>query len=107
MPERTTLDDLDGSPHAEVFDRGEPRTVRLRLDADERVPAHSHPGTNVIFHLLSGRVDLTLDGEVYDLDAGDLVRFDGDCRISPNALTASTALVVFAPDAGGADSTEA
>lgn len=98
MPEITPLDELDETPHAEVFERREPRTVRLRLDADQRVPEHTHPGTNVVLHLLSGRLQLTLGDEVYEVEPGQLVRFSGDQQVSPYAVEPSTAVVVFAPD---------
>lgn len=97
MPERTTLSTLSETPHAEVFETRRPRTVRLRLDADERVPRHTHEGTDVVLHLLDGRVELTLDDETYDLEAGDLIRFSGDREVSPYAVEPSTAVVVFAP----------
>lgn len=97
MPERTTLSDLDDTPHAEVFETRRPRTVRLELDADERVPRHTHEGTNVVLHLLSGRLELTLDDETYDLTAGEVIRFSGDREVSPYAVEPSTAVVVFAP----------
>jgi quercetin dioxygenase-like cupin family protein len=97
MPERTTLSDLDDRPHAEVFETRQPRTVRLALDAGERVPQHTHEGTNVILHLLDGRLELTLDDETYALDAGELIRFSGDRAVSPYAVESSRAVVVFAP----------
>ncbi|WP_254764163.1 cupin domain-containing protein [Natrinema marinum] len=97
MPERTSLDDLESAPHAEVFEDRSPRTVRLRLATDERVPEHRHPDSNVVLHLVDGALELTLGDEVYDLEPGDVVRFDGDQDISPHALENSTALVVFAP----------
>ena len=97
MPELTSLSDLTETPHAEVFDDGEPRTVRLQLEADERIPEHRHPKSNVVFHLLSGSLELALDGETHELESGDLVRFDGDCEVSPRALEESTAVIVFAP----------
>ncbi|MDG5821770.1 cupin domain-containing protein [Natronococcus sp. A-GB7] len=97
MPELTSLSDLTGTPHAEVFDDGgDPRAVRLQLEADERIPEHRHPESNVVFQLLSGSLELSLDGEPYELESGDLVRFDGDQDISPHALEESTAVVVFA-----------
>jgi len=95
MPERTTLTDLDDTPHAEVFETRRPRTVRLELDAGERVPRHTHEGTNVVLHLVSGRLELTLDDETHVLDAGELIRFDGDREVSPYAVEPSTAVVVF------------
>lgn len=97
MPERTTLDDLTGTPHAAVFERDRPRTVRLRLDAGERVPPHTHPERDVVVHLVSGRLELSLDGETYDLRPGELVRFDGEREVSPHAVEPSTAVVVLAP----------
>lgn len=97
MPERTTLDELAQTPHAEVFEEPRPRTVRLELDEGEGVPAHSHPGTNIVLHLLSGRLELTLDGEEYDLRPGQVMRFSGEREIEPTATEPSTALLVFAP----------
>jgi len=76
MPERTTLADPDDRPHVEVFERRRPRTVRLELDADERVPRHTHEGTNVVLHLL--------------------IQFSGDRGVSPYAVEPST-VVGFAP----------
>ena len=95
MPELTSLSDLMDTPHVEVFDDGEPRTVRLQLEAGERIPEHRHPESDVVFHLLSGSLELSLDGEPYELVEGDLVRFDGDREVSPHALEESTAIVVF------------
>jgi quercetin dioxygenase-like cupin family protein len=75
---------------------GEPRTVLLTLAADERVPAHSHPDRAVVFHVLDGEIELTLDDETTTLQAGELARFGGDCDISPYAPTESRALVILA-----------
>jgi quercetin dioxygenase-like cupin family protein len=97
MPERTTLADLDDRPHAEVFETRRPRTVRLELDDGERVPRHTHEGTDVVLHVLTGHLELTLDDETYALDAGELIRFSGDREVSPYAVEQSTAVVVFAP----------
>lgn len=96
VPEQHSLDDLTGEPHAVVFDDS-PRTVRLSLAAGESMPEHDHPGEDVLFVLLSGRLDLVLDGEPYELTDGDLVRLDGECRIEPRAVEDSVGLVVFAP----------
>lgn len=94
--ERASVPDLEGEPHAEVFAE-RPRTVRLRLDAGEAVPAHRHPGDDVLFYVVEGRLDLSVGGESYDLEAGDAVRFDGDREVAPRAEEPTTALVVFAP----------
>lgn len=97
MPEITTLDELTKSPHAEVFEKRRPRTVRLTLDAGEGVPAHSHPGTDIVLHLLSGRLELSLDDETHEVESGQLVRFSGERQVSPHALEPSTAVIVLAP----------
>lgn len=94
MPEITTLADLEGT-HAKVFD--DPRTVRLELDADQRIPPHTHSGTEIVLHLLSGRLELTLGEDTHDLTPGQLVRFHGDQDISPYAPEPSTAVLVFVP----------
>lgn len=97
MPQQTTLDDLEQTPHAEVFDQPSPRTVRLQLDADERIPPHTHPETEIVLHLVSGHLELTVGERTYELHAGDLVQFSGDREVSPRAIDPSTAVLVFAP----------
>lgn len=97
MPEITALSDLTKTPGADVFERREPRTVRLHLDADQHIPPHRHPGTNVVLHVLEGRLELTLDDDTYELGAGELIRFSGDRDVSPHALDDSVAILVFAP----------
>lgn len=97
MPETSSLEVLEETPHAEVFDERQPRTVRLELDADQRIPRHTHRGKDVVLHLLSGHLELTLDDETYELRPDDLVRFSGEREVSPYAVEASTAVVVFAP----------
>lgn len=97
MTEITALADLDGEPHANVFPGTEPKTVRLSLAAGERVAAHSHPGRDVVLHLLDGAIELELDDETHTLEANDVARFDGEREISPVATEPSTALIVLAP----------
>ncbi|WP_227132688.1 cupin domain-containing protein [Halorubellus salinus] len=94
--EHVSLDDLDARPHAAVFESG-PKTVRLALDAGESVPAHAHPGKDVLFHVLDGEMDVVLDGESTTVAGGDVLRFDGEREIRPEAVTDATALVVLAP----------
>lgn len=97
MPTVRTLDDIEGQPHANVFPDAEPKTIRLHLAADESVPEHTHPGRDIVLHLLDGRLELALDDETHTLTAGDVARFEGEREISPTALEESTALVVLAP----------
>lgn len=97
MPEHSTISELRETPHAEVFETREPRTVRLELDAGEGVPAHTHPGTNIVLHLLSGELELSLDDERYEVEPGELVRFSGEREVEPRAVEHSIAIIVFAP----------
>ena len=92
--ERATLDG-DGDNRTRLFD-GEPETIRLTLDGGESIPAHKHPGRDIVFLLRSGAVDLTLGDETVSLSPGDIVRFDGDQDISPAATADSEALLVLA-----------
>lgn len=94
--EEASLPDLPESGRVTLFER-EPQTVRLALDAGETVPAHRHPDRNIVFHLLSGELDLVLGDETISLTAGDVVRFAGDQDISPRAETDCEALLVLAP----------
>lgn len=96
MLDVVTLADVEETPHAEVF-ADPPRTVRLALSAGESMPPHRHPGEAVLLHVLSGELELRLDGDARELAAGDLVRFDGEREIEPAAVTDAVALVVFAP----------
>lgn len=100
MSEIASLGELESKPHAEVFETPRPRTVRLALDADERIPPHTHPGQDIVLHLVEGQLELTLDDETFELRPGELARFGGDCEISPRAVEPSTAVVVFAPADG-------
>lgn len=95
MPERIALADLERTPHERVFDR--PRTVRLSIDEGERVPPHSHPDTDVVLVCLSGRLELSLDGDIYEVGADELVRFSGDREVAPVAREDTIAVIVFAP----------
>jgi quercetin dioxygenase-like cupin family protein len=96
MPTIETLSALEGSPHANVFPNDEPKTIRLTLDEGESVPAHSHPGRDIVCYLLEGELDLTLGDESYSVTAGDVARFEGEQEIAPEAVEASTALIVLA-----------
>lgn len=97
--ELTHLPDLEGSPHDEVFDGGDPRTVRLHLEAGESVPPHRHPEATVVLYLVSGRLELEVGPNAHILQAGDAIRFDGRQEVSPEAIEETVALVVLAPRA--------
>jgi len=98
MVDLVDLADLDASPHAVVFEDA-PRTVELALEAGEGVPAHSHPGTYVVLSVVSGRLEVTLDGTAYEVGAGTVMRFPGDREVTPRAIEDAVALLVFVPAA--------
>jgi quercetin dioxygenase-like cupin family protein len=91
-----SFDELSGVPHANVFPDAEPKTIRLTLPEGDSVPPHRHPGRDIVFHLLDGRVELTLDEETHDVTAGEIARFEGEREISPRAVEDSVALIVLA-----------
>lgn len=94
--ERVTLADLEAAPHARVFD-GEPQTIRLALEEGETIAPHRHPDRQIVLHLLEGRLAVTVGDDEYEVNAGELVRFDGNQDISPTALEDSTAVLVLSP----------
>ena len=96
MTTKRTLADLDDDPTAVVFPGEEPKTVRLALDAGERVAPHRHPDRQVVLAVLDGRLTLDVGGETHALAAGETVRFDGRLEVSPSAETDVTALLVLA-----------
>ena len=95
MTDRVHLPDLAGDGRGVLFD-GEPKTVRLALDAGDEVPPHRHPGRVIVCHVLEGEIAMSLDDDTLALGAGDVVRFDGDQDISPAAETDAVALLVLA-----------
>lgn len=106
MPDLISLDDLTETPHENVFPGSEPKTVRLELEAGEEIPAHDHPERQIVLYLVSGALDVTLDGETHALESGDVLRFDGRRTVAPAARADSTALLVLAPRADDADNTD-
>ena len=88
---------LDGEPHADAFPGKEPKTIRLSLEAGERVPEHEHPDRTVLFHALEGAIDVALDGDTRRVEAGEILRFEGESTVRPTAVEDAVALVVLAP----------
>jgi len=95
MSEVVHLPDREGDGRGVLFE-GAPKTVRLSLDAGDRVPPHQHPGTEVVCYVVEGAVEMSLGDETVDLSAGDAARFSGDQDVSPAAREDSVALLVLA-----------
>ena len=92
--------EVQGAPHAQLFPESEPKTVRLTLEAGERVEPHRHPGREIVFYIIDGAIELQLGPENHELETGDVARFEGDQDISPLATEGSTALIVLARQSG-------
>lgn len=88
----------DGDGTVRPFDAdAEPEVVRLSLEAGESVPPHTHPGRGVVFCVLEGVCEVTVDGDTRRLAAGECLQFDGEREVSPAATDdeSATALVVL------------
>ena len=92
-----SIEQLEGTPHANVFPTDEPKTIRLTLSEGEQVEPHDHPDREIILYLISGELELRLGEDSYRVNKGDVVHFDGAQDISPSANKDSTALLVLAP----------
>jgi quercetin dioxygenase-like cupin family protein len=95
MSDVVHLPDHGGDGRGVLFD-GAPKTVRLALDAGDRVPPHQHPGTEIVCYVVEGEIEMGLGDETIDLVGGDAARFSGDQDISPRAREDSVALLVLA-----------
>ncbi|MDO5732742.1 MAG: cupin domain-containing protein [Eubacteriales bacterium] len=70
------------------------KLVHRPLTAGAEIAPHSHPGMEVCFFLLSGRVDVCLDGEEHHILVGpQALSFDGQHEISARAEEVSEAVV--------------
>jgi len=95
MTELVHLPDREDDGRGILFE-GAPKTVRLALEAGDRVPPHQHPDREVVCYVIDGELEIDLGEETHDLVAGDAARFSGDQDISPKAREDSVALLVLA-----------
>jgi len=70
--------------------------VEFRLAKGANLPAHQHPHEQTGY-LVSGRIDLTIDGIVHEVRPGDSWCIPGEAAHSAVAFENSVALEVFAP----------
>jgi quercetin dioxygenase-like cupin family protein len=70
--------------------------VEFRLAKGADLPAHQHPHEQTGY-LVSGRIDLTIDGVVHTVRPGDSWCIPGDAPHSAVAYADSVALEVFSP----------
>jgi quercetin dioxygenase-like cupin family protein len=70
--------------------------VEFHLARGANLPAHQHPHEQTGY-LVSGRIDLTIDGVVHDVRPGDSWCIPADAPHKAVAHEESVALEVFAP----------
>ena len=68
----------------------------VEIDEGATFPEHKHPHEQVV-NVLEGVLELTVNGEVARLEAGDVFVIPPDTLHSGRALTACRVLDVFAP----------
>jgi len=68
----------------------------VEIDEGATFPEHKHPHEQVV-NVLEGILELTVNGEVARLEAGDVYVIPPDAPHSGRALTACRVLDVFAP----------
>ena len=93
--EHVVLDDLEGRPHAHLFE-AEPMTIRLTLEEGQSVLAHRHPDRRIVLYVVEGELSVTLGDTDHAVRAGEVVRFDGNQDVSPMAREDTVALIVLA-----------
>ena len=61
-----------------IFKKENYKVVRKSGVAGDIIPTHNHVEEEIVFSVLSGEVEVTLNGEeVYELKAFDVLNFDG------------------------------
>lgn len=71
------------------------KVVRKKLDAGQSIPPHNHPGEDVLIQVTSGALKILLDDQPFEVQAGELVQFDGDLMVTLEATLDQTVFVVF------------
>jgi len=66
MVERASLASPAEAKKEPLFE-GDLRTVRVTLEEDGQIAEHNHPGTEILFFVVEGGLELSLDDENYEL----------------------------------------
>lgn len=74
----------------QLVNREELMLVHVQLEKDGTVKPHDHKGQEVFFTVVKGKVEVYLDEtETHVMEAGKVLHFPGEARISVKALEAS------------------
>lgn len=96
MTEIVNIESLENTPHSDVFEAKEPRTIRLKLEKGEKIPPHTHKDKNIVIYIIEGKIELSLNDKNHQLKKGEAIRFDGEKKVSPKAIKDSVALIILA-----------
>lgn len=96
------FDDQDAhdSAHSTVtgteFIRGDIHVYKVHFQEGDGAHKHAHPEEQ-FFYVLTGRVQITLDGETFEVNAGEAAYFPSNSEHESVALAESEALSFKAP----------
>lgn len=78
-----------------LFDRSSYKVVKRIGEKGDVIQKHNHPEAYVIFSVLSGKLELSIDGNKLIMCAGDVTDFDGDNHIEGLFLEKGEAIVTL------------
>lgn len=67
----------------------------IKKAGNEDIPRHNHPEANVLFTVVKGKVEVTIDEEIFIAEPGHLLHFDGNQYISARMLEESEIFVTL------------
>lgn len=65
-----------------LFKEGESTVFVLNFSANQALPAHKHPGTNVFIQMIEGGGTFHVNGEVVPANKWDVLHFTGEEEMS-------------------------
>ena len=77
--------EVQGAPHEHQVPESEPKTIRLTLEAGERVDPHRRPDRETAPTAIDGAIEPQLGPESREVETGDVPRFEGGRSVSPRA----------------------
>ncbi len=79
-----------------VLEESNFKVVKKSLKAGDSISRHNHPGANILFTVVKGRVELIYnDEEVNNLKPGDVFHFEGENYIKANIIEDSEIFVTL------------
>lgn len=74
----------------------------LNMRSGQEIPPHQHEDSDLILHVMAGGAELTVDGKIQDIVAGDVIYCEGHETFSlkNNTWVDMSCFVVLAPRPG-------